>query len=109
MRWRTNLWAFLITAALALSSTALAGRAGFRAEYGPPGFSLRGYVEEILARLGPVEITAGVDFRLPEAQATPYTAVIYEGDGFWVVVEVAKPVPGEASAFRFAVMGGVVW
>ena len=109
MRWRTSLWAFLTTAALALTSLAAAGRAGFRAEYGPAGFSLRGYVEETLARLGPLEVTAGIDLRYPGAQATPYTAVIYEGEGYWLAIEVAKPVPGEPEAFRFAVMGGVVW
>ena len=109
MRWRTSLWASLITAALALANPALAGRAGFRAEYGPAGFSLRGYVEETLARFGPLEVTAGIDLRYPEVQATPYTAVIYEGEGYWLAVEVAKPVPGELGAFRIAVMGGVVW
>ncbi len=109
MRWRTSLWAFLTTAALALASPALAGRAGLRAEYGPAGFSLRGYVEETLARLGPLEVTAGIDLRYPEAQATPYTAVIYEGEGYWLAVEVAKPVPGELETFRIAVIGGVVW
>lgn len=109
MRWRTSLWASLATAALALASLAVAGRAGFRAEYGPAGFSLRGYVEETLARLGPLEVTAGIDLRLPEAQATPYTAAVYEGDGYWLAIEVAKPVPGELEAFRFAVMGGWEW
>ena len=109
MRWRTSLWASLITAALALGSLATAGRAGFRAEYGPGGFSLRGYVEETMARLGPFEVTAGIDLRYPEAQATPYTAAVYEGEEYWIGVEVAKPVPGELGAFRIAVMGGVVW
>jgi len=109
VRWRISLWAFLTTAGLALASLALAGRVGFRAEYGPAGFSLRGYVEETLARLGPLEVTAGIDLRLPEAQTTPYTAVIYGGAGYWLAVEVAKPVPGELGAFRFAVMGGWEW
>jgi len=106
---RTSLLALATTAALALGSLALAGRGGFRAEYGPAGFSLRGYIEETLARLGALEITAGIDLRLPEVQATPYTAAIYEGAGYWLAVEVAKPVPGELGAFRFAVMGGVSW
>jgi len=101
--------ALATTAALALASLALAGRGGFRAEYGPAGFSLRGYVEETLARLGPFVVTAGIDLRLPEVQATPYTAVIYEGAGYWLAVEVAKPVPGDPGAFRFAVMGGWEW
>ncbi len=72
----------LATAALALAvSPALAGgRAGVRIE-GPP-FSLRGYVEETVFRAGPLEVTAGIDIRLPEAQGTPYTAAIYEGDGW---------------------------
>jgi len=109
VRWRTSLWALAITAALALSSLALAGRAGFRAEYGPSGFSLRGYIEEALTRLGPLEVTAGIDLRLPEAQATPYTAVLYESTWYWLAVEVAKPAPGDPGAFRFAVMGGVSW
>jgi len=109
VRWRTSLWVLATTAALAPASLVLAGRAGFRAEYGPTGFSLRGYLEETLARLGPIEVTAGLDLRLPEVEATPYTAAIYEGAWYWLAVEVAKPVPGDPGAFRFAVMGGWEW
>ena len=93
--------------ALVLASLALAaGRMGFRAEYGPE-FSVRAYAEQIVLEAGPVEVTAGLDLRYPELSATPYTALIYEADAWWVGIEVAKPVPG--SGWRFALMGGMSW
>ena len=100
--------ATLITVALVLAANpALAGRAGFRAEARTGGFSLRTYLEETAMRIGPFEVTAGVDLRWPPAQATPYTAVIYYGEGYWLALELARPLP--SGGWRAAIMGGVSW
>jgi len=99
-------WRRVITAALVAASLALAGRAGFRAEVGPV-FSVRGYVEESIWQVGGLELAAGLDVRMPEATITPYTALIYKDGGWWIAVELAKPVPD--AGWRFALMGGVSW
>jgi len=96
-----------IALALATSTALASGRAGWRVEVQPDGFSLRAYAEETLFELFGFELTAGLDLRYPEAEITPYTALLYEGAGWWMGLELAKPIPG--AAFRFAVMGGVVW
>ena len=104
-RLRTVLWACALT--LALASHALAsGRAGARVEFGP--FSIRAYVEQVLMYVGPLEVDAGLDLRGPPWTVTPYTAVVYNTDTFWLAVEVARPLSSTAG-FRFALSGGVAW
>ena len=105
---RTSRWVLAITVALVpvLSSALAGGNLGFRLEY---PFSLRAYVEETLWRAEDLRVAAGVELRIPEMVATPYTVVVFDKDNFWVAVELAKPVPGEPTAFRFAVMGGLGW
>ena len=105
MKNRLTTW---ITLALVLGSLALAvGRAGFRAEAQTGAWSVRGYVEQELFSLAGLEVWAGVDLRLPEMRATPYTLFSLAGDGWWVGIELARPIPG--GGFRAALMGGLSW
>jgi len=98
----------LVLAVLAASSLALAtGRAGWRAEAQMGAWSIRGYVEERLFEVAGLEFWAGLDVRLPEMTATPYTALFYSGDSWWVGLELARPVPG--GGFRAALIGGWNW
>ena len=106
-RWRTALWACALTLALASATPVFAGgRAGARVEFGP--FSIRAYVEQVLMYVGPLEVDAGLDLRGPPWTVTPYTAVVYNTDTFWLAVEVARPLSSTAG-FRFALSGGVAW
>ena len=98
-----------IALALAASLALASGRAGWRVEYGAEGWTLRAYAEQTVAEMMGVEITAGVEVRLPDGKATPYTAVIYVPDGeqWWIGIEIGEDVPG--AAWRAALIGGITW
>jgi hypothetical protein len=100
-------------AVLLLHPVLASGRAGTRFEVGDSGqFTIRIYAEQVLWRLGNIEVTSGVDARFPEGLVTPYTAFNWYGDRFWVSVEVASDVRfggGFDAAFKTVFMFGALW
>ena len=100
-------------AATLLPTAAMAsGRAGSRVEVGLSGqFSIRIYAEEIVYRIGSLEVATGVDYRYPENWVTPYTAVNWYAKSWWASVEAAGDVPVGITpgGFRLAVSFGLFW
>lgn len=102
-------WAILgvMLSASALANVALAGgRASCRAEFGI-GARLVCYAEQTLWTLGPLELSGGIEYRSPD-RVTPYTALLWYAQDWWLGLEWARVVTG-TEGWRLAVSGGLRW
>lgn len=100
----------LIALGLGSPGALAGGRAACRAEFGL-AVQVTCYAEQTLWRAGPVEVTAGVEWRHPGTLVTPYTALILALRDWWVVLEVGRGVSpfGNGAAWRWALTAGVRW
>jgi len=103
--------AVVLLAATLFSGALASGRAGGRFQVGTDGrFTVRAYAEQVVFRIDGFEITAGADYRLPDSVVTPYTALNYYAETWWLSLEVASEVgPAVPVAFRVAFSAGVIW
>lgn len=98
----------LTLTALASGSAWAGGRAACRMVYGPPLWGVC-YAEEVVWSQGPLEAAVGVEWRSwPEAQVAPYTLLGLYLEGWWVTLEVARPLWGGVP-WRWAIGAGVRW
>ena len=79
----------------ASSLTSAGGTASVRVEY--PDFSIRGYVEQEIARFDMIGVEAGVFFRIDSSgvQYSPYSALTLYGEQ-WLIQIGFSPSTGQA-------------
>lgn len=97
----------LTLAALACGSALAEGRAACRVEFGISA-RLSCYADQSLVALGPVEAYAGLELRYPGPYLTPYTGVLYRGEGWWGAAEVARSA-GPETGWLFRLLFGMTW